>query len=75
MTDLEILTSLLQTTPSVVFLYLFWVERKRSSELSNDRVELMRDCNNKLSDLIDRHFTLVDRINVESLSGEGDAVS
>jgi len=75
MTDLEILTSLLQTTPSVVFLYLFWVERKRSSELSNDRVELMRDCNNKLSDLIDRHFTLVDRINVESLSGEGDAGS
>lgn len=73
MTDIEILTSLLQTTPSVVFLYLFWIERKRSSELSNDRVKLMQECNNKLSDLIDRHFTLVDRINVESLTQVKDA--
>lgn len=48
MGDLETINALVNAGTSVIFLWLFWMERKRSSELSDQRVGLLKECNETL---------------------------
>jgi hypothetical protein len=48
MNDIDSINALVNAGTSAVFLWLYWRERQRSQQLSDERIVLLQDCMERL---------------------------
>ena len=56
------LTALVNNGVAIVFLYLYWQERKRNTDLSDSRVAIIEKCNSRLEKILADHHKVIDKL-------------